>query len=235
MKRFFYNGILIENEIIELDKELYHHIIRVLKMKKNDNLYLFDIKENEYFCNIQKIYKENAEIKVMYKNKKKSDLKIKINVYQCLPKGNQIDDIIEKNVELNVVTFTPVISERTIKKSINIKSRWLEIIKNSSEQCGRNDLMQIREPIYFKDIFNENLIGKNIIFYENSKDLLTLNEIKSNNIFNLIIGPEGGFSENEIKIAEKNHFESFSLGNNILRCHTANILAVGIISLFSSQ
>ena len=82
-----------------------------------------------------------------------------INVYQSIPKGKTIENIIEKSVELGVKEFIPIISSRTIKKSLEVKERWLEIVKTATKQCGRNDIMKIHEPLQYSDIFKKIIRG----------------------------------------------------------------------------
>ena len=237
MRRFYLK------EKIELEKkffiknDLFNHVINVLKFKKNQNIVFFDITSNNFFCEILNVNKTNAEVIPLYKIPQKVQSKIEIKVYQCIPKGNILNDIIEKDVELGVTEFTPIISERTIKRTKEFKEKWNEIIKNSTQQCGRSRLMKINTPVYFKDLFKNEFDGEKIIFYENANELIKLdffNKKKKNSV-HIILGPEGGFSLDEVNTANSNGFKSYSLGNNVLKCLTANILAVGFIYLLNSK
>ena len=97
--------------------------------------------------------------------------------------------------------------------------------------------MKINTPVYFKDLFKNEFDGEKIIFYENANELIKLdffNKKKKNSV-HIILGPEGGFSLDEVNTANSNGFKSYSLGNNVLKCLTANILAVGFIYLLNSK
>ena len=94
--------------------------------------------------------------------------------------------------------------------------------------------MKIKMPIMFNEIFNNDMQGKKLICYENSENLIDIKNFKGFKDFHIILGPEGGFTLSEIEKASEKGFESVSLGQNILKCLTANILVVGFISLFKS-
>ena len=94
--------------------------------------------------------------------------------------------------------------------------------------------MKVNMPIMFNEIFNNHFQGKKLICYENSENIINIENFKGFNDFHIILGPEGGFTINEIVKANENGFESISLGKNILKCLTANILAIGFLSLLKS-
>ena len=234
MRRFYFQGQIKIDTVIKIENELFNHIVNVVKIKKDENFIIFNSESGNYFCVLKNIEKRFGEAKVLYKIPENEKNSSKISVYQCIPKGNILNEIIERNVELGVTEFTPIISERTIKRTKELKQRWFEIIKNSTEQCGRTDLMKINSPIMFNEIFNNDIQGKRLICYENSENLIDIANLKGFNDFHIILGPEGGFTLSEIERASEKGFESVSLGQNILKCLTANILVVGFISIFKS-
>ena len=234
MNRFFLNKEINKDEQIIIEGDNFHHCIIVLKHKVGDNILVFDKKEDEFLCKIIGIKKESMMIQAQYLRPKKTVNEPDINVYQSIPKGKTIENIIEKSVELGVKEFIPIISSRTIKKSREVKERWLEIVKTATKQCGRNDIMKIHEPLQYSDIFKKNNSGLKIIFYENSKNKINHEILEPNKNISLIIGPEGGFTNEEIILANNNGFIDMSLGNTVLKSNTALILGVGIIKLICS-
>jgi 16S rRNA (uracil1498-N3)-methyltransferase len=124
-----------------------------------------------------------------------------------------------------------VISARTIKRSNEVKKRWLEIIKTATKQCGRSDIMNISEPIAYSDIFIGNSSELKIIFYENSLNKITKELFKPIKNISIVIGPEGGFTEEEVSLANENGFIDLSLGDTVLRSSTALILSIGMTKL----
>ena len=169
MNRFFVEKKINRDQELKIEGDNFHHCITVLKHKIGDNIVIFDNTDNEYHCKIIGIKKTHFLVEIQYLIPKK-EAEPEIHVYQCIPKGKAIEDIIEKSVELGVSTLVPVVSERTIKKSKEVKKRWLDIIESATKQCGRNDFMKISEPIPFFEIFENDKSDLNIIFYENSEN-----------------------------------------------------------------
>ena len=232
MNRFFVDKKINRDQELKIEGDNFHHCITVLKHKIGDNIVIFDNTENEYHCKIIGIKKTHFLVEIQYLILKK-EAEPEIHVYQCIPKGKAIEDIIEKSVELGVSTLVPVVSERTIKKSKEVKKRWLDIIESATKQCGRNDFMKISEPIPFFEIFENDKSDLNIIFYENSENRIHNCSFRTKEIeeISIVIGPEGGFSEKEISMAKTNDFIDISLGNTVLKSTTALILGVGLVKM----
>lgn len=232
MNRFFVDKKINRDQELKIEGDNFHHCITVLKHKIGDNIVIFDNTENEYHCKIIGIKKTHFLVEIQYLIPKK-EAEPEIHVYQCIPKGKVIEDIIEKSVELGVSTLVPVVSERTIKKSKEVKKRWLDIIESATKQCGRNDFMKISEPIPFFEIFENDKSDLNIIFYENSENRIHNCSFRTKEIeeISIVIGPEGGFSEKEISMAKTNDFIDISLGNTVLKSTTALILGVGLVKM----
>ncbi|NSW88844.1 16S rRNA (uracil(1498)-N(3))-methyltransferase [bacterium] len=235
MNRFFIDKTIKEDEEIKIDGKNFHHCIVVLKNKIGDNILIFDAEENEFFSKITDIKKNYMIIQVQYLRPKKENNEPDITIYQSIPKGKVIEEIIEKSVELGVKEFIPIISARTIKRSNEVKERWIKIIETATKQCGRSDIMRIDNPIPYEDIFANNNSGLKIIFYENSKNKITKKLFKPQKNISIIVGPEGGFTNNEIKLANDNGFLDLSLGSTVLRSSTALILSIGITKLICSS
>ncbi|MEE2975258.1 MAG: RsmE family RNA methyltransferase [Thermodesulfobacteriota bacterium] len=232
MNRFFVDEKINRDQELKIEGDNFHHCITVLKHKIGDNIVIFDNTESEYHCKIIGIKKHHFLVEIQYLMPKK-EAGPRIQVYQCMPKGKTIEDIIEKSVELGVSILIPVVSERTIKKSKEVKERWLDIIESATKQCGRNDFMKISEPISFFEIFGIDDSDLKIIFYENSENRMHNCNFRAKdvNTISIIIGPEGGFSQKEVALAKENDFEDISLGNTVLKSTTALILGVGLIKM----
>lgn len=237
LHQFFINEEQIDNDRIHINGNDYNHITNVLRLLPGDYIIVICNNANKYIAEIETTDNEQVTAKILSKEKC-SQTQIKINLYSCLLKGEAWDLVLKKCTELGVNNFHPIISERTIVKLKSEEkehkiARWEKIIQEAAKQCKRTDMPKIfsiksfQEAIEFKK--EESL---NLIFWEDEKNTKLLNFFPLNDKIqniNIFIGPEGGFSENEILLTNKANIKSVSLGPNILRADTANITAVAII------
>ena len=214
----------------------YKHIVRVLRFKKGDKIDFFDQNVKTYQSIITNISSKEIIAHIYNTLTVNNDSKLAINLYQSVPKGNKMDMIIQKSSELGVKSITPIYTERTVVKQTSKSKRWVKIALESCKQCGRNKPLKINDPANYKDLikkFSEKEL--NILFYENKdstlKDFLDSINTKYTSI-NIIIGPEGGFLEEEIAQAEHNGINILGLGPRILRTDTAAVVSVSIVQFY---
>jgi len=242
--RFFVEDI--SGERAEISGSESHHLKDVLRKKKGDAVFLFDGKGAEYKAEIERFTGDSVVLKVLTKMQKSIEPRIKINLFQSIPKINKFDYIVEKATELGVSKIVPVVSERTqvplIKETdfANKKlTRWRKIAISAAKQSGRAVIPEITEITDFKDTIKSVCVNKisseslSLIPWE-SEDKITLKEIlKTANpqlsTVNLFIGPEGGFAAAEIELAKKCGILPVSLGKRILRTETAPIAVISNI------
>jgi len=149
----------------------------------------------------------------------------KITLYQSIIKKDKMEWVVEKATELGVTKIVPIISERSEKKGFNV-DRARKIAIEASEQCGRGDIPQIVEPITIEKAISQ--AEKAIVFDSSGKSLKELDKIETKSIF---IGPEGGWSENEISKFKSQNFEILNLGDLTLRAETAAIVSLAALGL----
>lgn len=228
----FYLEEFSKQKKIELAKSpIFHQIKNVLRIKAGEEVsFFYNNQEAVYkIINIEKNKIIFDFVKDVINN---FNIKRKINLYQSIIKKDKIEWVVQKASELGVAKIIPVISDRSEKKDVNI-DRLNKIAVEASEQCGRQDIIEITETIKFKNAFTNNNLniladvsGKNILdFLEENKNNKNPEEI------NIFIGPEGGWTESEIDFAKKNKAQIVSLNNYILRSETAS---VSIVSIFSN-
>ncbi len=221
--RFFYDFKIIDNIIKIDDTEIVNQIKNVLKIKPSEKISLFfDSKEveciiktigkREIICNFYK----NIEFKKQIKN---------VILYCAILKKDNFEFVVQKACEIGVSEIVPVITDRTIKTNLNLE-RLEKIAKEACEQSGRNDLVKINEIRDFaKCLNNDNDV--NILFDFTDKKLQD-SKIKGEKI-GIFIGPEGGFTNREVKIAEENNFKILRLGDNVFKAETAAIIASYVV------
>jgi 16S rRNA (uracil1498-N3)-methyltransferase len=211
-------------------------IIKVLRLKCEDNLELFNNTGIKYFGLIKEINKNFVKIFIEDKKIITKNNFIKINLIQGLSKRERFEFVIQKATELDVSSIYPFVSTRTIPKVISDKlARWEKIAIEATRQCCRQDVPIIYPVNNFEKIIDsikdENALK--IIFYEEAKNTKSLNEKLSKKNFDsiyFIIGPEGGFSKEEVEYSQKRGFEVISIGDIILRTETAPIVILSIIN-----
>jgi len=222
--RFFSNNF----EFIE--GEEFHHLYNVLRHKVGDKILAFDGKSNEYLCEIIEIQKNRARIKKIEKIENK-EYNFNIAVAPALIKKEKFELILEKVVEIGVKEIYPVITRHSIVKIKEKKERWERIILNACKQSHRQIIPKLHDIITLEEIVQ---ISKNYSLRlfanpKSSKNLFSFD--KADNVI-VLIGPEGGFSEEEENYLKLNGFFDFSLSNFILRSETAAIVSISLISYF---
>jgi len=204
--------------------------LSVLRVKTGEIITAFDGLGYKYDCKILQINKKNFIAERLSKAPYSVESPISITLAQGIAKGEKMDFIIQKATELGVNKIIPLITGRSqVRHTVKIE-RWRKIALSAAEQSCRGKAPDIDEPVSLKVFLEGRHMG--IIFYEEEtgKHLKqTLKDFKDSQKITLLIGPEGGFSKEEVNAAIEKGFQSASLGPRILRTETAAITAIGII------
>ena len=232
MQRYFAKNI-INNKVILEDND-YHHIKNVMRMTNNDNIEVV-YNETLYIANIIDINKK--DIKIINKLDDNNELDIEISIAIGLVKEQKFDLILQKLTELGVNNIIPIkfsisivkLEEKSIDKKLK---RWNSICKEASEQSKRNKIPTISKPLTLKELINNKSDIKLIASTKENEKLIS-NYLQKNFSYDkilIVIGPEGGISNEEEKYLNDNHFISVNLGKRILRVETAAIYVACIIN-----
>lgn len=237
MSRFFIEKCPNKGEAFIIDGENFHHMKNVLRHKVNDRLILCDGSGLEYFVIIKKIYIDCLEVFIEEVLESQNEASTKITLFQGLPKADKFEYIIQKAVELGVFNIVPVRTSRSIVKlekntAKKKMDRWQKIAFEASKQSQRAIIPKIEEIISFEEaVSNFKAYDLSIIPYEKEK-INTVRRILSKKHFAkniaILIGPEGGFEEEEINLARENSIIPVTLGNRILRTETASIATISM-------
>ena len=227
--RLYYPDNIVENSINLLSKEHTHYLVNVMRLKRGSNLSFFN-KNGEWKGEIVFLDKDRVEVKFL--NKIKESLRsTNVELAICLVKKTSMEIILQKAAELGVAKITPIISERTEVKDLNIE-RAKKIVVEAIEQSNQLNIPSIKEPIKLKNFINSLDEDVGLFF----ADIDTEKKIDKKNIEKykkicVLIGPEGDFSPTERKmILDKENTIPFSLSKNILRTETAAISALSLIN-----
>lgn len=238
MAKFFIDKKQINEDFITITDEDAKHIKNVLRHTIGDEIICSDGEGNNYKTKIENFDNNIVTLKVFEKNKDTTEPKIKITLYQALPKSDKMDLIIQKSVELGVNDIVPVITKRTIvkidPKSIEKKvTRWNRISLEAAKQSGRGIVPTVDNICKLKDIKLQDY-DLVIIPYENEKDIFIKEVFKSGKHkyekIAVIIGPEGGFDPSEIESLNEPNTQVVSLGKRILRTETASLAVLSMLN-----
>ena len=233
--RIYFPLDLIINQTYELNDHAFQHTVKVLRMKQDAKLILFDGKGNEYSASLEQINKKNAFVKIVKNLNSNTESNLSIHLGLGISKGERMDFAIQKAVELGVTEITPLFTEHCVvnldEKRIQKRlQHWHGVIVSACEQSGRSVLPDLNSVINLNE-WSEKV--ENICFVLDPLATSTLNQITpENNNISLVIGPEGGLSVNEIsELKKKESFHTVKFGPRILRTETATLSVITAIQL----
>lgn len=239
MPRFFIDDSQIKGDTILLDEENSNHIAKVLRCRVGDKITVCNKNYIDYECSITEITKKQVVLNIIEKLENTTEPKIKVTLFQALPKQSKMELIIEKCVEIGISEITPIETKYCIAKSNdkkdNKKERWQKISETAAKQCNRGIIPKINDTININDLKDlTNQFDAFIVAYEKETELNIKNyisTIKDKDITNIgiIIGSEGGFCETEIEFLKSIGINSVSLTSRILRTETAPIYLLSIL------
>lgn len=221
-----------------------NHIKNVLRMKYGDT-FLVSCEGKSSLCTLQSFEGDCVVAEITEEDYQNTELPIKIYLFQGLPKGDKMELIIQKAVELGVHEIIPTEMNRCVvkfddKKKKSKVARWRAISESAAKQSKRNSVPEISEVLsYGKALEKARELDVLLIPYENERGMEetkeTLSLIKEGSSVGIIIGSEGGFEEKEVEEAVSIGGKAVSLGKRILRTETAAITAVGMCMLYAEM
>jgi len=230
--RLFFSESLSLNFNAKLDKSQSHYVNKVMRVKKNETLSLFN-SSGEWEAKIKEISKGIVEFIIIKQLRQKDNEKAIWLAFSPI-KSNYFNFMIQKATELGVTKFIPVITDRTIVRKINYE-RIKKITIEASEQSNRLVVPKVEKTQNLKFFLEKNSNKINIIFCDlNTKNQKLDSQIKKETKpICIMIGPEGDFTEFEReKILNFKSVQSLKINNNILRTETAAISALSIVNYF---
>lgn len=242
MARFFLSrsSMRTEEGLIPITGDDAHHIAYSLRMAVGDHLTVCDMQKTEYLCSILSIKPEEVLLRIEQTRDNDTELPVHVHIYQSLPKGDKMEYIIQKAVELGAASVTPVASARCIVKldAQNAEKkvmRWQKIAAEAAKQCGRGYIPEIRMPVSFSQAVAAGKQTDLPLFCYEGDDTVSLKTVlrgAEERLFSaeydripdiaVYIGPEGGYDKREVSEAAEAGMTAVNLGKRILRCETAS-------------
>lgn len=233
--RFFVNCKVRVGSRVSLGREIAHHIIHSLRLKKGEKLVLVDPSEREFICSVEDVGRREVQVHVLEESENNPESPVHVAVGISLVTASKLDTIIRHITELGVTEIIPFQAERSQLKCHHVqkrKRRLNEIAKSASQQSGRIKIPSVSDAVLLDELLERNDYTLKLVSWEKeaSKYIRDIykEQQKADNVI-VLIGPEGGFTEEEIQKSVEKGFKPFSLGPRILRCETAAIVSVALV------
>ena len=228
------------NGTVILSEEQSRHISKSLRMKVGDMLTLSCGNGKDYGCIIDTIDNKSVTLSVCYEQANNCEPTVQVKLYQGVPKGDKLEDIIQKCTELGISEIQPVLTHRSVsrpdsKSAKKKQARYQKIALEAAQQSGRGIIPLINDMTDLKTAVSKDDSELKILFYEGGgaplKEIIN-KDIKSVSIY---IGPEGGFEESEVELIKEKGGTIATLGKRILRTQTAPVAALTAIMLLTNN
>lgn len=237
MYQFFVAPDQIQGSEVVITGSDVNHIRNVLRMKIGEKVRISDNEGEDFYCAIERIESEEVML-VVLERAEDTEPSLKITLFQGLPKGDKMEQVIQKSVELGVTEIIPVAMKNCVvkldeKRAQAKQARWQAIAQSAAKQSKRSIIPTVGEVMRFADaVTYAGKLDVRILPYENQRGLAHTREvfgrIQKGASVGIFIGPEGGYDSSEIALA-KDDMEMVSLGNRILRTETAGLCALSML------
>ena len=233
--RLFSPDALVDDSEVRLSGEHARYVSRVLRLRIDDAVVMFDGKGGEYIAVIKDFTKDHVLLRVGHRHAREIESQLTIQLVQGLSRGGRMDLVIQKATELGIQRITPVITKYSVvrldpEKAAKRREHWLKISQSACEQCGRNTLPGIDLPQGLDDWLGK-LGGESttriMLDPGSSESIATLPD--PDEFVTLLVGPEGGLSDDERRRCTDLGFKTVSLGPRILRTETAAVAGIAVL------
>ncbi|MDC9725915.1 MAG: 16S rRNA (uracil(1498)-N(3))-methyltransferase [Gammaproteobacteria bacterium] len=230
--RFYCPELNTDNELFTLPDAAHRHAVKVLRLKQGDLLRLFDGRGLEVEASLEHVSKRESSVRLGERIDVHNESPLNITLLQGISRGERMDYALQKAVELGVNKIIPVVTERcnvqlSGGRSDKRLAHWQGVMISACEQSGRSILPELMQIQSLEDALNENKVICQLVL-DPLADIGFIGLEKQKDIA-LVIGPEGGFSEQEIAQANSAGFQSIRFGPRILRTETATVAALAVV------
>jgi len=237
MHNFFVDANARAGDSFRISGKDYNHICNVLRMQVGDT-FLVSCEGKSCLCRLEYIEEDSVVAEIVEEDSRDTELSVRFYLFQGLPKGDKLELIIQKTVELGVAGIIPVEMSRCVmklddKKKKSRKERWQSIAESAAKQSKRNVIPEVFDVMTYKQAMGK--VAEMDLFlvpYENELGMAAtreaLSRIEPGMSVGILVGPEGGFDDKEIALAREAGAAIISLGKRILRAETAAVTVVGL-------
>ncbi len=233
MSRFFLTKEdSLQSGSIILRGENYHHLTRVLRARVGEKTEVCDGKGQDYFCICERFDKDSAYLRVEHSAPSVSEDGPKVTLYQCIAKGDKMEQIISRNVEMGVCRIVPVLSRFCVARPEGDKKieRWRKVALSAAKQSGRGIVPEVTNIIPIEQAIEEIAAAElGFVCYEKEKKG-SLAQLPRAEEISFLIGSEGGLSDEECALWQQKNIPAVTLGNRILRTENAAAYVLPILT-----
>lgn len=225
--RFYQAGHFSPGDTVELDARVSHYLCHVLRCEVGTVCVLFNGEGLACTATVTQITKKSVRVIIEKESSTTVESPLTTHLYQAFARGEKMDFVIQKAVELGVSSITPLVTERSVTRmdATNTQKKmthWQGVIISACEQCGRNQLPVLHLPVTLTDV-RLSVPG----YVLSPEGTVTISSVRATSLA-LLVGPEGGFSDEEIVWCETQKMTSLRLGPRVLRTETAALSALSI-------
>ncbi len=218
---------------VELDAQATAHLTRVLRLKPGDDLVMFNGEGGEFRATVDTVERRSARIRLGEFIKQNVESPLELVLVQGISRGERMDYTVQKAVELGVTRIVPVTTERTV---VNLKGErqqrrqehWQGVVNSACEQCGRNVVPRVSPVTPLHEWLSAPNQGARFVLHHRSQQGLP-DRVDNQHAVTLLIGPEGGLTDEEINAAQRADYIPLTLGPRVLRTETAAVTALSVL------
>ncbi|HEX3950253.1 MAG TPA: 16S rRNA (uracil(1498)-N(3))-methyltransferase [Steroidobacteraceae bacterium] len=251
LTRVFIDGALSAGSLVELTRDTGAHLVKVLRARSGDELVLFNGDGREYDGTIESVRGARVSASIGAARSVARESPFSLTLVQCVPRGDRMDFIVQKATELGVASIVPVLSRRSVvrldaEQAASKQAHWRAVAVSACEQCGRNRLPTVEAPqallAYLGALQPPDASGEFLrLVLEPERASQRSHAARSHaarsidvdnaaaNSAQIAIGPEGGFTPEELEAFELSAFARLGLGPRVLRTETAAIAAIAVL------
>lgn len=231
--RIYTTAQLNTGETIELEARASHYLANVLRISVGDSLLLFNGDGNNYYAEIVAVKKQKVTVRLLQSELCNTESPLRITLAQAISKGERMDYCVQKAAELGVNVIQPLMTRRVIvkmdpKRMAKRIAHWQAVAISACEQSGRACVPQVLEPLTLAQWLESKTGGDRLILAPTAEQKLTGFKPGSNEV-SVLIGPEGGFEEQELANAGAAGCQLVSMGPRVLRTETAGPVAIALL------
>ena len=244
MFNFFVEQSARQGDQFLISGQDYNHIRNVLRMQPGDT-FLVSCDGASCLCRLEQLNDDAVVAQILEEDYQNTELPVYFYLFQGLPKGDKLELIIQKSVELGVAGIVPVEMSRCVmkldeKKKSSRQARWQSIAESAAKQSKRNIIPEVSGVLTYKQAMAKiDEMDLFLVPYENERGMAATREalalIKPGMSVGILVGPEGGFDPQEISMARDKGAKIVSLGKRILRAETAAVAAVAMGMLYTEM